>query len=123
MKYLVDPTLIFGGDMSLDPIVSGTFQPMIEQVVVSMKPSVDPTLLLESDMSTKVIKTMQYFSDPTLLFGSDASIDYVFIISYSIPYKQGVFHYLRVLSLQVLGWFPLIEMILLSLTFLLSAPF
>jgi hypothetical protein len=46
-----------------------------------MQSSVDPTLLLESVESSKVVTPMQYFVDPTLLTGSDVSTDYVFSIS------------------------------------------
>jgi hypothetical protein len=44
-------------------------------MVLLMQSSIDPTLLLESDESTKMIVSMQYLVDPTLLLESDASID------------------------------------------------
>jgi hypothetical protein len=49
----------------------------------------DPTLLLESVESTKVVMPMQYLADPTLLMGSDVSTDYVFSISSSVLSEQG----------------------------------
>jgi hypothetical protein len=67
MQYSVDTTLIFGGDVSLDHVVSNLIQPVVEEVVVSMQSLVDPTLLLESDKYTKVVSLMQYSTDPTLL--------------------------------------------------------
>jgi hypothetical protein len=54
-----------------------------------MKSSTDPTLLLESVESTKVVTSMKYLVDPTLLMGSDVSTDYFFIISSSILSEQG----------------------------------
>ena len=56
---------------------------------MSMKSSADPTLLLESVESTKVVTPMQYPTNPTLLLGSDVSTDYVFSISISILSEQG----------------------------------
>jgi hypothetical protein len=61
---------------------------MVEEVVASMQSSIDPTLILESDDSTKVVVSMQSSIDPTLLLGSD-DFDHVFIISISVPYKLG----------------------------------
>jgi hypothetical protein len=49
MQYLTDTTSIFGGDASLNLVVSHPIQPMVEEVVVPMQSSVDPTLLLECD--------------------------------------------------------------------------
>jgi hypothetical protein len=54
-----------------------------------MQSLVDPTLLLESVESTKVVMPMQYLVDPTLLMGSDVSTDYVFSISSSVLSEQG----------------------------------
>jgi hypothetical protein len=53
------------------------------KVVTPMKYSVDTTLLLESVESTKMVTLMQYSADPTLLLVSDLSTDYVFSISSS----------------------------------------
>jgi hypothetical protein len=80
-----DTSLIFGGDASLDLVFSHPIQPMVEEVVVWMQYLVDPTLILESDESTKVVETMQYSANPTLLLGSDASFYYVFRISTLVP--------------------------------------
>jgi hypothetical protein len=54
-----------------------------------MQSSVDPTLLLESVESTKVVMPMQSSADPTLLLESDVSTDYVFSISSSVLSEQG----------------------------------
>jgi hypothetical protein len=63
---------------------------VVEEVVVPMQFLVDPTLLSESDESKEVISLMQSSTDPTLLSGSDSSFTYIFRISSSIPYQQGV---------------------------------
>jgi hypothetical protein len=49
----------------------------------------DPTLLFKSVKSTKVVTPMESSVEPTLLLESDVSTDYVFIISRSILSKQG----------------------------------
>jgi hypothetical protein len=54
-----------------------------------MQSSADPTLLLESVKSTKVIMLMKSSADPTLLLGSDVSTDYVFSISSLVLSEQG----------------------------------
>jgi hypothetical protein len=59
------------------------------KVVTPMQSSADPTLLLESFKSTKVVTSMQYLADPTLMMGSDVFIDYVFSISISVPSEKG----------------------------------
>jgi hypothetical protein len=64
-------------------------QSLIDQVVVLMQYSINATLFLESDESTKVVTLMQSSVDPTLLLGSDLSFDYVFRISSSTPFEQG----------------------------------
>jgi hypothetical protein len=119
MQSSVDPTPFLGGDVPLDHVVSQPIQPVVEKVVVPMQSLTDPTLLLESVESTKVVMPMQSSVDPTLLLGSDVSTDYVFSISNSVLSEQGGIRSLRAHPLQVLGWFPLIGMTLLSLTFLL----
>jgi hypothetical protein len=48
----------------------------------------DPTLLLGSVKSTKVVMLMKYLDNPTLLMRSDVSTDYVFSISISVISKQ-----------------------------------
>jgi len=48
----------------------------------------NPTLILKSNESTKVVSPMQYSVDPTLLLWSDVSFEYVFIISSSVPSEQ-----------------------------------
>jgi hypothetical protein len=69
MQSSADTTPILGGDASLDLVVSHPIQPMVEEVVVSMQSSVDPTLLLESDKSKEVTLPMQSSVNPTLLLG------------------------------------------------------
>jgi hypothetical protein len=46
MQSSTDTTPIFGGDASLDLVVSHPIQPMVEEVVTSMQFSVDPSLLV-----------------------------------------------------------------------------
>jgi hypothetical protein len=46
MQSSTDNTLVFGGDAPLDLVVSHPIQPMVEEVVVLMQYSIDPTLLL-----------------------------------------------------------------------------
>jgi hypothetical protein len=84
-----DIGLIFGGDVTLDHIVSHLFQLVAEEVVMLMQSLVDPTLLLESDHSSKVVESMQYSANPTILPRSDASFNYVFRIFSLVPSKQG----------------------------------
>jgi hypothetical protein len=54
-----------------------------------MQSSIDPTLLLESVESTKVVTPMPSSVDPTPLLGSEVSTDYVFSISSFVLSKQG----------------------------------
>jgi hypothetical protein len=89
MQSSTDTTPIFGGDASLDLVVSHPIQPMVEEVVMSMQSSVDPTLLLESDKSKEVTLSMQSSVNPTLLLGGDASFDHVLSISSPVPSEQG----------------------------------
>jgi hypothetical protein len=94
----------------LDHVVLHHIQPVVEEVVMPMQYSTDPTLLLESVESTKAVMSiqslvdptlllesvessklvtqMQSSADPTLLLGSDVSIDYVFSISYLVLSEQ-----------------------------------
>jgi hypothetical protein len=92
MQSLADTTLVLGGDASLDHVVSHPIQPMVEEVVVSMQSSVDPTLLLESDKSKEVTLSMQSSANPTLLLGGDASFDHVLSISSLYLLNKGAFH-------------------------------
>jgi hypothetical protein len=64
MQSLTDNTSIFWGDAPLDLVVLHPIQPMVEEVVVSMQYSIDPTLLLESDKSKEVVVPMQLLFDP-----------------------------------------------------------
>jgi hypothetical protein len=54
MKSPIDTTHVFGGDASLDLVVSHPIQPTVEEVVVSMQYSINPTLLLESEKSKEM---------------------------------------------------------------------
>jgi hypothetical protein len=67
MQSSTEKTLVFWGDIPLDLFVSHPIQPMIEEVVVSMQYSIDPTLHLESDKSKEVVVPMQFLVDPALL--------------------------------------------------------
>jgi hypothetical protein len=89
MQSSADTTPVLGSDVSLDHVVSHPIQPTVEEVVVSMQSSVDPTLLLESDKSKEVTLSMQSSVNPTLLLGGDASFDHVLSISSYVPSKQG----------------------------------
>jgi hypothetical protein len=89
MQYSTDTTPICLGDASLDLVVSHLIQPTVEELVVSMKSLVDPTLLLESDKSKEVPLLMQYSVNPTLLLGGDVSFHHVLSISSFVPSEQG----------------------------------
>jgi hypothetical protein len=56
-----------GGDVPSDHVASQHIQPVVEEVVMLMQSSVDPTLLMESVESTKVVTLMKYSADLTLL--------------------------------------------------------
>jgi hypothetical protein len=75
--------------VSLDLVVSHPIQPILEEVVMPMKTSINPTLLLNSDKSKEVALSMQFLANPTLLLGGDVSLDHVLIISSFVPYAQG----------------------------------
>jgi hypothetical protein len=81
--------LDFGGDVSLDHVVSHPIQPTVEEVVVPMKSLADPPLLLKSDKSKEVTFSMQYSVNPTLLLEGYTSFDHVLGISSLVPSKQG----------------------------------
>jgi hypothetical protein len=67
MQSLTENTPIFWGDAPLDLVVSHPIQPMVEELVVSMQYSIDPTLLLESDKSKEAVASMQFSVDLALL--------------------------------------------------------
>jgi hypothetical protein len=77
--------------VSTDHVVSQPFQPVVDEPIVMMQYSTNPTLPLESDESIKVVEVMQSLADPSLILGNDVSIDDVFRISNSIPSEQGEF--------------------------------
>jgi hypothetical protein len=58
MQSSTDTTPIFGGDASHELVDSHPIQRTIEEVVMSMQSSIDPTLLLESDKPKEVTLPM-----------------------------------------------------------------
>jgi hypothetical protein len=88
MQYSIDNTPIFWGDAPLDLVVSHPIHPMVEEVVVSMQYSINPTLLLESDKSKEVVMPMQYLVDPTLLVLILYLLCHVLNISSTSPSEQ-----------------------------------
>ena len=58
-------------------------------MVTPLQSLIDPTLLLKSVDSTKVIMLMPYSANPTPLLGSEVSTDYVFSIFNSVLSEQG----------------------------------
>jgi hypothetical protein len=67
MESSTEKTPIFWGDTPLDLVVSHPIQAMVEEVVVSMQYSINPTLLLESDKSKEAVVPMQFLVNPALL--------------------------------------------------------
>jgi hypothetical protein len=88
MQYSTDNTPIFWGDAPLDLVVSHPIQPMVEEVVVSMQYSINPTLLLESEKSKEVVAPMQFLVDPTLLVLVLYLLCHVLRISSTSPSEQ-----------------------------------
>jgi hypothetical protein len=88
MQSSTDNTPIFGGDAPLDLVVSHPIQPMVEEVVVSMQSSIDPTLLLESDKSKEAVAPMQFLVDPALLVLVLYLLCHVLSISSTSPSEQ-----------------------------------
>ena len=74
MQYYANHTLLLEVNVASDRVVSQNIKPMIKEVLKMMQSLVDPTLILESNESTKVVKTMQYFVDPTLPFESETQV-------------------------------------------------
>jgi hypothetical protein len=89
MQYSIETTPIFWGDAPLDLVFSHHIQPMIEEEVMLMQYSNDPTLLLDSDKPKEVTSPMKSSINPTLLLEVDASFDHVLIISSSVPSSLG----------------------------------
>jgi hypothetical protein len=77
MKYSTNTSLVLGGDVSLDHVVSHPIKPVVEEMAAPMQYSIDPTLLLKTENSKEVTSSMQYSVDPTLLLESDVSSDHV----------------------------------------------
>jgi hypothetical protein len=89
MQSSADTAPIFGGDVSLDLVVSHAIQTLIEEVVMPMQSSIDPTLPLESNKPKEVTLSMQYLINPTLVLEGDASFNHVLSISILVPSEQG----------------------------------
>jgi hypothetical protein len=102
IPYLVDKSIFFGSDASLDHVDLHPFQAMVEEVVTLMQSSTNPTLLLGSDKSSKVVNPMQYLADLAPLSQSDKYFDYVFSISSLVPSEERGFS----LSLSTLPPIP-----------------
>jgi hypothetical protein len=83
-----DNTLVLGGDSPLDLVVSHPIQPMVEEVVVSMQYSINPTLLSESDKSKEAVTLMQFLVDLALLVLVLYLICHVLRISITSPSEQ-----------------------------------
>jgi hypothetical protein len=88
MQYSTDNTPIFWGDTPLYLVVSHPIQPMVEEVVVSMQYSIDPTLLSESDKSKEAVVPMQFLVDPALLVLVLYFLCHVLSISITSPFEQ-----------------------------------
>jgi hypothetical protein len=121
MQSLTGTTHVLESDVSLDHVVSHPDQPTVEEVVMPMKYSTNPTLLLKSKNSKEVTLLMQSSANPTLLLGGDASFDHVLSISSFVPSEQGSIP----LSLSTLppsprmvsfGWNDLVDPLLPSST-------
>jgi hypothetical protein len=90
MQYSDETTPIFGNDASLHLVVSHPIQPMVEEVVIPMQYSVNPTLLFESDKLKEVALSMQSSVNPTLLLEGDASFNHFLSIYSPVPSEQGI---------------------------------
>jgi hypothetical protein len=88
MQSSTDIIPIFRGDASLELVFSHPIQPMVEEVVMPIKYLVDPTLLLESDISKGVVTPMQFSVDPSFLILVLYLLCHVLIISSAIPFAQ-----------------------------------
>jgi hypothetical protein len=88
MQSSTDNTPIFWGDTPLDLFVSHPIQPMVEEVVVSMQSSIDPTLLLESDKSKEVIVPMKFLVNTALLVLVLYLLCHLLSISSTSPFEQ-----------------------------------
>jgi hypothetical protein len=89
MQSSTDTTTICGGDASLELVVSHPIQPTVEEVVMLMKYSVDPTVLLKSDKPKEVTLLMQCSVSPTFLLEGDAFFNHVLKIYSFAPSSLG----------------------------------
>jgi hypothetical protein len=64
MQYYANHTLLLEVNVASDRVVSQTIKPMIKDVLKMMQSLVDPTLILESNESTKVVEPVQYLLIP-----------------------------------------------------------
>jgi hypothetical protein len=96
MQYLADPTLLLGGDVSLDHFVSQPIKLVVDKVVMSMQSLSDPTPLLGcyaplyhvvsqpiQPVVEEVVVSMQYSVDPTLLLESIDSTKVIMLMQSS----------------------------------------
>jgi hypothetical protein len=95
MQYLTNNTLVFWGDTPLDLVVSHIIQPMVEEVVVSMQYSINPTLFLESEskeaivlMQKEAVVPMQILVDLALLVLVLYLLFHVLSIAITSPSEQ-----------------------------------
>jgi hypothetical protein len=112
MQSSTNNTHVFWGDAPPNLVVLHPIQPMVEEVVVSMQYSIDPTLLLQSDKSKEAFMPMQFLVDPALMVLVLYLLCHVLSIYSMSPYEQERVYSSRVLSLQVLMRFPFIGMVL-----------
>jgi hypothetical protein len=91
MQSSTTNTPVFLGNSPLDLVVSHPIKPMVEDVVVSMQSSIDPTLLLESDKSKEAVMIMQFLVDPSLLVFVLYLLCHVLNISSTSPSEQEIF--------------------------------
>jgi hypothetical protein len=90
MQSSTDPTLLLGGEVPLDHLVSQPIQSWVAKVVMPMQSSTDPTphlggevpldLVVSQPMQPlveKVVMLMQSSTDPTPLLGGEVPLDHV----------------------------------------------
>jgi hypothetical protein len=77
-----------GGDAPLDLVFSHPIQPMVEEVVILMQYSIDPTLLSKSDKSKEVIMPLKFLVNSSLLVLVLYLICHVLSISITSPSEQ-----------------------------------
>jgi hypothetical protein len=83
MQSSTDNTLVLWGDAPLELVLSHPIQPVVEEVVISMQYSINPTLLSESDKSKEAVMPMQFLVDLVLLVLVLYLLCHVLIISFT----------------------------------------